>query len=173
MKILNNLINTFKAPVPLFDRVLEFVALFMLIALLSFTAFLYQLAPDKVPSRFDALGEPIQWADKEIYWYMAVFFIMIKLVSSASAYEIRLMRFPVRLKEPVIELQKKFIFRMSRCVTLCIGLCWLSYLLFSSATFLALPKFVYLFSRLSFAFLLLIILFFSVKVWWVGRKYHT
>ena len=172
MRMFNNIIVALKTPIPLCDRVLEIVALAMLLIQLVLTAVVYHMAPAEVPYKFNRLIEPIEWIDKEIYWYIAILFVVLILITSASAYEIRLINLPVRLKEPVLVSQKRLIFRMSRCITLCVELIWLSYLLISSITFFNLPKVVlYVMSYSSFTLLIGVIIYFSVKVWWIGRKY--
>lgn len=173
MNIANKFIQAFRAPVPLIDRVLEVIALFLLISMLIFTAILYQQAPEQIPIKFNGDGEPISWADKIVYWYMAIFFVIMVLISAATAYDVnfKMVHVPFRIKEPVRAIQQRLFSRMSRCVTICLGLMWLAYLLHTSAFFLGIPLFAAIFSKLSLFILLVVIVYFSVKSWWVGRRY--
>ena len=172
MKLLNNFIQTFKVPVPVFDRILEVIALVLLSVLLGLTTVLYLQAPEQIPTSFNWNEEPTGWADKAMYWYMAVFFVLMMLLSATSAYDFKFMNFPVRLKEPVINLQKMYISRMSRFLTLCIGIMWLSYLLSTAAAFWDISLFAAVFSKVSLFILLALLIYYSVKVWWIGRGYE-
>ena len=169
MKLLNNPIQTFNVSVPVFDRILEVLALVLLLALLGLTTALYLQAPEQIPTNFNWNDEPTKWADKAMYWYMAVFFVLMMLLSATSAYDFRLMKLPVRLKEPVIDLQRMYISRMSRFLTLCIGIMWLSYLLSTAATFWDISLFAAVLSKVSLFILLALLIYYSVKVWWIGH----
>ena len=171
MKLLSNFIQTFKVPVPVFDRILEVIALVLLLALLGLTTALYMQAPEQIPTNFNWNDEPTKWADKAMYWYMAVFFVLMMLLSATSAYDFRFTNLPVRLKEPVINVQKMYISRMSRFLTLCIGTMWLSYLLSTAASFWNISLFAAIFSKVSLFILLALLIYYCVKVWWIGRGY--
>lgn len=171
MKILNNIIQAFKVPVPLIDRILEVLALFMLIALLVLTAVLYQQAPEQIPTKFDWNNEPTNWTEKEMYWRMGVFFILMMLLSAASAYNLKMVRLPVRLKSPVLGLQKMLVSRMCRWTTLCMGILWMAYLLNTSAFFLDIPFIAMILEKVSLLALFAILIYYSVKIWWVGRRF--
>ena len=173
MNTFQKIIRAFQVPVPLFDRMLELVALVLLIAMLFFTAYLYQHAPDQVAIKYATNGDPIDWAEKAMLWYMAVFFTLMMLCSAGSSYDVnlRFTRVPFTLKEPVKTTQLRFISRMSRCITICMGLMWLSYLLHTSATFIEIPPAASLFSQLTLFLMLTTLVYYSVKSWWVGRRY--
>ena len=171
MRILNNIIRTLNVPVPLFDRILEMVALFMLVIMLVFTAFLYQQAPDQIPIHFNLNNEPTDFGEKSVYWYMALFFIAMMLLSAFSAYNKKFVNLPVRLKAPVIVQQNQLIARMCRYTTICLGMMWLDYLLSTSASYWNIQIFVAVFSKVTLFLLFVILVYYSVKIWWVGRKY--
>ena len=173
MNTLNKIIRAFKAPVPMFDRMLEIAALVFMVVIFTFTVYLYQQAPEQIATKFDVNGNPIDWADKAIFWYMSAFFIVMMVCSAGAAYDVNLKFTHVafRLKEPVKAAQQRLIGRMSRCVTICMGLMWLSYLLHASSSFMEIPVLATIFSRLTMLVLLAVIIFFSVKAWWIGRHY--
>ena len=173
MNTFRKIIRAFQVSVPLVDRILELVALVLLIAMLSFTAYLYQQAPDQIVIKYSSNGEPVDWAEKAMFWYMSIFFIVMMLCSAASAYDVN-MRFtnlPFRLKEPVKAVQLRLIGRMGRCVTICMGLMWLSYLLHISASFMDIPTVASLFSKATLFLMLAVLVYYSVKSWRVGRGY--
>ena len=171
MRIQNNILRTFRVPVPVFDRILELIALVLLLALLGLTTVLYLQAPEQIPIHFNWNDEPSKWADKAMYWYTAVFFVLLMLLSATSAYDFRFINLPVRLKEPVINVQKMYISRMSRFLTLCIGMMWLSYLLRTVVTFWNISFLARVFSKVSLFILFVLLIYYSVKIWWIGRNY--
>ena len=171
MKLLNNIIQTFKTPVPVYDRVLEIAALFLLVILLVLTTVLYQQVPEQIPTRFNWEDTPTNWDDKAVLWYMTGFFVVLMLLSAVSAYNLKLVNLPVRLKEPVTGIQKALISRMSRYLTLSIGMMWLSYLLSVSASLWDIKLLAYIFTKISLLLLLAPVIYYSVKIWWVGRRY--
>ena len=171
MNILNNIIQTFKVPVPRFDRVLEIASLVLLAVLVGLTAVLYQHAPEQIPTHFSWEDIPTNWSDKAVLWYMSLFFILMMILSAASSYNFKLINLPVRLKEPVVGIQKMLVSRMSRFLTLTIGMMWLSYLLNASSSFWDIKLFAFVFSKVSFTLLLVPLIYYSVKIWWIGRKY--
>ena len=171
MKLLNNIIQTFKTPIPAFDRVLEIAALFLLVLLLVLTTVLYQQAPEQIPTRFNSEDMPTNWDNKAVLWYMTVFFMVLMLLSAVSAYNIKLVNLPVRLKEPVAGIQKALVSRMSRYLTLSIGMSWLSYLVSVSTSIWNIKLFAFIFTKISLLLLLVPVIYYSVKIWWVGRRY--
>ena len=173
MNTLVKILHAFKAPIPLLDRILEIIALVFLIGTLVFTAYLYQHAPEQVVIKYGLEGEPIKCAEKIVFWLIAIFFGIMMLVSAGSAYDVNLkivhVRFPI--KEQVKAIQHRLVNRMSRCVTICIGLMWLAYLLHTSASFLNIPGYVVALSKGSLLLMLLVIVYYSFRIWHVGRKY--
>lgn len=172
MNVLRKIIRAFQVPVPLADRILELVALVFLLAMLALTAYLYQQAPQEVVIKYGLNGEPVDWAAKAMFWYMSIFFIVMMLCSAAAAYDVN-MRFthvPFRLKEPVKVIQLRLLGRMSRCITICMGLMWLSYLLNTAKSFMEIGWMAALFAKLSLFALLAVIIYYSFKSWWIGRN---
>ena len=171
MRILNSNIQNFKAPVPVFDRVLEIAALLFLAVLIGLTAVLYQQAPEQIPTHFNWEDTPTEWGDKAVLWYMSIFFILMMLMSATSAYNLKLVNLPIRLKGPVVDTQKALVSRMSRYLTLTIGLIWLSYLLNVSTAFWDSKMLAYIVTKVSFLLLLAPLIYYTVKIWWIGRGY--
>lgn len=160
-----------KAPVTVADRVLELVALAMAVALLVLTGVFYAQAPETVPSHFNALGEADGWSGKEVYWVMAVLFLLIMVISAAAAYNRKLVNLPIRLKEAVFYRQIGLIGRMCRIMTLCMGLIWLSVLLSMSSGILGISS-VACACMIggSVAVMLSVVMSYTLKIWWIGRN---
>lgn len=159
-----------KKPITLSDRILELVAAAMAVSLLVLTAILYSQAPDTVPSHFNFSGEADGWSGKEVYWILAVVFVVMMAICASAAYNRKLVNLPIRLKEAVFYRQIGLISRMCRLMTLVSGLIWLAVLLAMSADLVGLPADVAI-SFIPIAVLLMIgvVLFYTLKIWWIGR----
>lgn len=159
-----------KKPITLSDRILELVAAAMAVSLLVLTAILYSQAPDTVPSHFNFSGEADGWSGKEVYWILAVVFVVMMAICASAAYNRKLVNLPIRLKEAVFYRQIGLISRMCRLMTLVSGLIWLAVLLAMSADLVGLPADVAI-SFIPMAVLLMIgvVLFYTLKIWWIGR----
>ena len=82
----------------------------------------------------------------------------------------KLVNLPVRLKEPVFYHQIGLISRMCRIMTITFGLIWLAVLLAMSASFIGLPEDVAVtFIPVSVALMIGVVLFYTFKIWWIGR----
>jgi uncharacterized membrane protein len=160
-----------KAPITKSDRLLELLALVMGVVLLVLTGVFYVEAPETVPSHFNATGEADGWSGKYIYWVMAVVFLLSMVLCATAAYNRNLVNLPIRLKEPVFYRQIGLIGRMCRIMTLGMGLIWLAVLLAMSSEVLG-------FSSIacacmiggSVALMLTVVLFYTLKIWWIGRN---
>lgn len=159
-----------KKPITLSDRILELVSAAMAVVLLVLTGILYAKAPDTVPSHFNFSGEADGWSGKEVYWILAVVFVVMMAICASAAYNRKLVNLPIRLKEAVFYRQIGLISRMCRLMTLVSGLIWLAVLLAMSADLVGLPADVAI-SFIPMAVLLMIgvVLFYTLKIWWIGR----
>ena len=161
-----------KAPVTMADRLLELFAAVMAVVLLVLTAVLYADAPDVVPSHFNFSGEADGWENKGIYWVIAIIFVVGMVVCASAAYNRKLVNLPIRLKEQVFYRQIGLIGRMCRIMTLGMGLIWMSTLLAMSAERLGIPSYICAcFMGGSVGVMLLVVFFYTLKIWWIGRNY--
>ena len=159
-----------KKPIPLSDRLLELVAAAMAVCLLVLTGVLYSKAPDTVPSHFNFAGEIDGWSGKEVYWIMAAVFVVMMVICASAAYNRKLVNLPIRLKPAVFYRQIGLISRMCRIMTLVSGVLWLSVLLAMSADTVGLPLEVAVsFIPMAVVLMLGIVLFYTLKIWWIGR----
>ena len=160
-----------KTPIPLSDRILELVALFMAIMMLVLTGVLYSKAPDVVPSHFNFSMEADAWSGKGIYWVLAIIMLIGMAICASAAYNRKLVNLPVRLKPEVFYRQIGLISRMCRIMTVIFGLIWLSVLLSMSTGFIDLPEDVSI-ALIPFSIMLMlgVVLFYTFKIWWIGRK---
>ena len=170
MNLWNKITSTFKIYVPIADRILEMAALAMTVGLLSFTFYLYQCAPEQLYVHFSHHNATVTEVHKIYFWFAAAFFLLLMLLSAWTAYHPNRINMPIRLKEAVFDRQKRYMSRMGRCLTLAFGLLWLSTLLNASASFLKIKTFALIFEQISLASLLIIVVYFSTKIWWIGRK---
>ena len=159
-----------KKPITLSDRLLELVAGAMAVCLLVLTGVLYNKAPDTVPSHFNFAMEADAWSGKGVYWVMAVVFIVMMAICASAAYNRKLVNLPIRLKPAVFYRQIGLISRMCRIMTLASGVIWLSVLLAMSSGFIGLPADVAVsFIPVSVMLMLGVVLFYTLKIWWIGR----
>jgi hypothetical protein len=82
-----------------------------------------------------------------------------------------LVNLPIRLKPEVFYRQIGLISRMCRIMTLVFGLIWLTVLLAMSAGFIGLPQdVVALIVPLSVLLMLGVVMYYTLKIWWIGRN---
>ena len=159
-----------KKPITLSDRILELVALAMAVLLLILTGVLYSKAPDTVPSHFNIEMAADDWSGKGVYWLLAVCMLVGMAVSASAAYNRKLVNLPIRLKPEVFYRQIGLISRMCRIMTIAFGFIWLAVLLAMSAGFIGMPEDVtVVLIPLSVMLMLGIVLFYTLKIWWIGR----
>lgn len=159
-----------KKPITLSDRLLELVAAAMAVCLLILTGVLYSKAPDTVPSHFNFAGEIDGWSGKEVYWIIALVFVVMMVICASAAYNRKLVNLPIRLKPAVFYRQIGLISRMCRIMTLVSGVIWLAILLAMSADMVGLPADVAIsFIPMSVVLMLGVVLFYTLKIWWIGR----
>ena len=160
-----------KKPVTFFDRLLELVAAVMAVNLLVLTWILYNQAPDVVPSHFNFAMEADAWSGKGVYWVLAGVMLVGMAISASAAYNRKLVNLPVRLKEAVFYRQIGLISRMCRIMTLVFGLIWLTVLLAMSAGFIGLPAdVVTLIIPFSVLLMVGVVMYYTLKIWWIGRN---
>ena len=160
-----------KKPIKFFDRLLELVAAVMAVNLLVLTWILYNQAPDVVPSHFNFAMEADAWSGKGVYWVLAGVMLVGMAISASAAYNRKLVNLPVRLKEAVFYRQIGLISRMCRIMTLVFGLIWLTVLLAMSAGFIGLPAdVVTLIIPFSVLLMVGVVMYYTLKIWWIGRN---
>jgi len=160
-----------KKPITLSDRVLELVALVMAIGMLILTGVFYSKAPDTVPSHFNLAMEVDDWSGKGIYWLLAIIMLVGMIICSSAAYNRKMVNLPVRLKPEVFYRQIGLIGRMCRIMTIGFGFIWLTVLLAMSASFIGMPEDVSVaLVPLSVMLMLGVAMFYTLKIWWIGRK---
>ncbi len=159
-----------KMPIPHSDRLLELVALAMVIMMLVLTGILYSKAPDTVPTHFNFAGEADGWEGKDFYWILAGIMMVGMAICASAAYNRKLVNLPIRLKPEVFYRQIGLISRMCRIMTLVLSLMWLAILLAMSASFIGMPEDVAItLIPVTVALMLGVVLFYTLKIWWIGR----
>lgn len=76
------------APLPL-SRTYDWLAIISLATSLAITFYFYDLVPDRIPSHFDASGQPDNWSGKRMLWFlpgMGLFmYVFLGLMGMVSA----------------------------------------------------------------------------------------
>jgi hypothetical protein len=102
---------------------------------------------------------------------MAVVFLLSMVLCATAAYNRNLVNLPIRLKEQVFYRQIGLIGRMCRVMTLAMGLIWLAVLLSMSSEVLGFSSIVCAcIIGGSVALMLGVVLFYTLKIWWIGRN---
>ena len=159
-----------KKPITRSDRLLELVATAIAVCMLVLTGALYSKATDTVPTHFNIAMEPDAWSDKSLYWILAVIMLVGMGICASAAYNRKMVNLPIRLKPEVFYRQIGLISRMCRIMTIGFGFIWLAVLLAMSASFIGLPKDVsVILIPLSVFLILVVVLFYTLKIWWIGR----
>jgi uncharacterized membrane protein len=159
-----------KKPITLSDRILELVAAATTVVLLVLTGILYSKAPDTVPTHFNFAGDADGWGGKGFYWILAAIMLVSMAICASAACNRKLVNLPIRLKEPVFYRQIGLISRMCRIMTIAFGFIWLAVLLAMSASFIGMPEDVAItFIPVTVALMLGVVLFYTLKIWWIGR----
>ena len=92
------------------------------------------------------------------------------IICASAAYNRKLVNLPIRLKEPVFYRQIGLISRMCRIMTITFGFIWLAVLLAMSASFIGMPEGLSVaFIPLSVVLMLGVVMFYTLKIWWIGR----
>ena len=159
-----------KKPITLSDRILELVAAALAVLLLILTGVLYSQAPETVPTHFNFAGDADGWEGKGFYWILAGIMLVGMIICASAAYNRKLVNLPIRLKEPVFYRQIGLISRMCRIMTITFGFIWLAVLLAMSASFIGMPEGLSVaFIPLSVVLMLGVVMFYTLKIWWIGR----
>ena len=160
-----------KKPITLSDRILELVAAAMAVLLLILTGVLYSQAPETVPTHFNFAGDADGWGGKDFYWILAAIMLVGMIICASAAYNRKLVNLPIRLKEPVFYRQIGLISRMCRIMTITFGFIWLAVLLAMSASFIGMSEDVSVaLIPLSMVLMLGVVMFYTLKIWWIGRN---
>ena len=159
-----------KKPITLSDRILELVAAALAVLLLILTGVLYSQAPETVPTHFNFAGDADGWEGKGFYWILAGRMLVGMIICASAAYNRKLVNLPIRLKEPVFYRQIGLISRMCRIMTITFGFIWLAVLLAMSASFIGMSESVAVaLIPLSVVLMLGVVMFYTLKIWWIGR----
>ena len=93
-------------------------------------------------------------------------------ICASAAYNRKMVNLPIRLKPEVFYRQIGLISRMCRVMTLVFALIWLAVLLAMSASFIGLPADVtVVLIPVAVVLMLGVVLFYTLKIWWIGRGF--
>ena len=107
MKLNNQPVKPVRVPPTRFDRVLDLVALFLTLLLWVLTIKFYIDAPGKVPTGFDAAGNPRGWGSAAFYFLMSGMGTFYVVAMFFAAYFPQFINMPVVLKESTIVPQSR------------------------------------------------------------------
>ena len=132
MKLNNQPVKPVRVPPTRFDRVLDLVALFLIVLLWVLTIKFYIDAPEKVPTGFDAAGNPRGWGSAAFYFLMSGMGTFYAVAMLFAAYFPQFINMPVVLKESTIVPQSALMIRCCRWLNI-VGLAMFLFILFHMA----------------------------------------
>lgn len=132
MKLNNQPVKPVRVPPTRFDRVLDLVALFLIVLLWVLTIKFYIDAPERVPIGFDAAGNPRGWGSAAFYFLMSGMGTFYAVAMFFAAYFPQFINMPVVLKESTIVPQSALMIRCCRWLNI-VGLAMFLFILFQMA----------------------------------------
>ena len=132
MNLNNQPVKPVRVPPTRFDRVLDLVALFLVVLLWVLTLKFYIDAPEKVPTGFDAAGNPRGWGSAAFYFLMSGMGTFYAVAMFFAAYFPQFINMPVMLKESTIVPQSALMIRCCRWLNI-VGLAMFLFILLHMA----------------------------------------
>ena len=129
MKLNNQPVKPVRVPPTRFDRILDLAALFLIVLLWVLTIKFYIDAPEKVPTGFDAAGNPRGWGSAAFYFLMSGMGTFYAVAMFFAAYFPQFINMPVMLKESTIVPQSALMIRCCRWLNI-VGLAMFLFIFF-------------------------------------------
>lgn len=134
MNLNNQSVKPVHVPPTRFDRILDFAALFLLILLWTVAIGFYIDAPEKVPTGFDAAGNPRGWGSPAFYFLMPGIGVLYAAAIFATSYFPQLINLPVTLKKETVGIQSALMIRCGRWLNI-VGLAMFLHILLFTGSF--------------------------------------
>lgn len=168
MKLNNQPVKPVRVPPTRFDRVLDLAALFLIVLLWVLTIKFYIDAPEKVPTGFDAAGNPRGWGSPAFYFLMLGIGVFYAVAMFFAARFPQFINLPVVLKESTIVPQSALMIRCCRWLNI-VGLAMFLFILFQMAGYqyeaLRMDASLFIAGMIGNVFLMLgVIIYYSVRV---------
>ena len=132
MNLNNQPVKPVRVPPTRFDRILDLVSLFLVVLLWVLTIKFYIDAPEKVPTGFDAAGNPRGWGSAAFYFLMSGMGTFYAVAMFFAAYFPQFINMPVMLKESTIVPQSALMIRCCRWLNI-VGLAMFLFILLHMA----------------------------------------
>ena len=132
MKLNNQPVKPVRVPPTRFDRVLDLAALFLIVLLWVLAIKFYIDAPEKVPTGFDAAGNPRGWGSPAFYFLISSMGTLYAVAIFFAAYFPQFINMPVVLKESTIVPQSALMIRCCRWLNI-VGLAMFLFILLHMA----------------------------------------
>lgn len=117
-----------------FDRILDLAALFLLLLMWTLAICFFIDAPEKVPTGFDAAGNPRGWGSPAFYFLMPGIGVFYAAAIFATSYFPQFINLPVTLKKETVGPQSALMIRCGRWLNI-VGLAMFLYLLLFMGSF--------------------------------------
>jgi uncharacterized membrane protein len=88
------------------DRILEGVALILLLSIFAIVAWNWPDLPERVPKHFNASGQPDSWGGKSFLWFLPGVSAGLYLLMTAAAHYPGLINLPIRVDRSLPEVRQ-------------------------------------------------------------------
>ena len=168
MKLNNQPVKPVRVPPTRFDRVLDLVALFLVGLLWVLTIKFYIDAPEKVPTGFDAAGNPRGWGSPAFYFMMPAIGMFYGVSLYAATYFPQFINIPVVLREKTVVPQSALMIRCCRWLNI-VGQLMFLFILFQMGSYhyeaLHMEPSIFMIAILGWVFLMLgLIVYYCVRI---------
>lgn len=168
MKLNNQPVKPVRVPPTRFDRVLDWAALFLIVLLWGLAICFFIEAPEKIPTGFDAAGNPRGWGSPAFYFLMSGMGTFYAVAIFLAAYFPQFINMPVVLKESTVVPQSALMIRCCRWLNI-VGLAMFLFILFQMAGYqyeaLRMDASLFVAGMIGNVFLMLgVIIYYSVRI---------
>ena len=98
------------------DVVLEVAGILAILTTVVVTAFYWSELPDRIPSHFNAAGEPDDWSSKWIAWVLPILQVVIYAAISRLLKSPHILNYPIEITEKNAHRQYRSIGRILRFI---------------------------------------------------------
>lgn len=168
MKQNNQPVKPVRVPPTRFDRVLDLAAVLLVVLTWALAIGFYIDAPEKVPTSFDAVGNPRRWGSPAFYFFLSGMGLFYAVAIYAAAYFPQFINIPVVLKKEVIVPQSALMIRCCRWLNI-VGQVMFLFILFQMAGYqyeaLRMDASLFVAGMIGNVFLMLgVIIYYSVRI---------
>jgi len=149
------------------DIIIEIIMGILLLAFWGMTLWLHQIAPDTIPTHFNAVGEAARWGNKNSLFGLAIgLTVVVVLLFLSTRFSSHFFNYPVAVNKHNIRIQHQIAVRTMRYLSLVFILIFTSLEILSVESILNLPEKLPMgLFILSNTGLIVVLIVFMVRAW--------